>query len=430
MAIIEIGKLVNIRNITLDYENPRHERLNTLKEIIEHLCKNEAVLELARDIAEHGTNPLESIGVMPGDKEGTYISKEGNRRLCAIKLLSDPDLAPSNLRKTFENLSKNWTPVITELRVVIFETQKEINIWLDRIHNGANNGKGRRPWTAEQQARRGGRKRYNLALDLLDYAEQESFITTEQRGSRITTIDRFLSNPLMRDVLGIDKSDPNNTSRNRPENDFKKLVKKFITDLLYEKDGEIASRKNKIHIEAYARELSQIEGISSEKIKPVSIAVTTEGEAGKIKKSKPKPPPSPETLIENATIKGALVELGNFKLQKLYYSICSVSLVDHTQLICIGYWSFIECLAATMGSKSETSMIGFFSKPRLVSYGFEKGVKQNALMEAIKRTSQHGNTTKHDPISGHFNPDQLANDYETMQPLIIKCLEEAIIKKS
>jgi hypothetical protein len=37
--------------------------------------------------------------------EPTYVVWEGNRRICAIMLLNDPDLAPPKWRKRFQVLS-------------------------------------------------------------------------------------------------------------------------------------------------------------------------------------------------------------------------------------------------------------------------------------------------------------------------------------
>ena len=92
---------IDVEAIYLDTNNPRHEPLESQEEAIEKLCQDEYVLQLAQDIAENGINPLESFAVLI-EKRGrktTYIAVEGNRRLCAIKLLQDPDLAPANIRK-------------------------------------------------------------------------------------------------------------------------------------------------------------------------------------------------------------------------------------------------------------------------------------------------------------------------------------------
>jgi len=50
---------IDVERIFLYEENPRHEPILTEQEIIEHLCKDEAVFNLARNIAIAGLNPLE-----------------------------------------------------------------------------------------------------------------------------------------------------------------------------------------------------------------------------------------------------------------------------------------------------------------------------------------------------------------------------------
>jgi hypothetical protein len=45
---------IDVERIFLYEENPRHEPLDSQPEIIEHLCKDEQVLNLARSIAAEG----------------------------------------------------------------------------------------------------------------------------------------------------------------------------------------------------------------------------------------------------------------------------------------------------------------------------------------------------------------------------------------
>jgi hypothetical protein len=144
-----------------------------------NLCDKEDVYSLARDIVKLGMNPLELCGVIPADKKktgGTFFVAEGNRRICALKLLSDPELAPPKYRKQFAKLAEGWTPAKT-VTAVKFEDIETIRIWLDRIHNGPQGGIGRRQWNAEQKARFDGGNKNKASQALLDYAEQEGMIS-------------------------------------------------------------------------------------------------------------------------------------------------------------------------------------------------------------------------------------------------------------
>lgn len=64
------------------------------------MVENEKVKDLAKDISEKGaTNPLDSVGITI--ENGKRIVLEGNRRICALKLLLNPELAPKNIKNIF-----------------------------------------------------------------------------------------------------------------------------------------------------------------------------------------------------------------------------------------------------------------------------------------------------------------------------------------
>ncbi|MCK0096705.1 hypothetical protein MWU60_14080 [Yoonia sp. F2084L] len=88
------AKMISANRIFLDLENPRVANpFESEDDAIAWLCDNEDVLTLAKDIREIGPNPLELVAVM---KKGSnaYVALEGNRRVCALMLLNDPDRAP------------------------------------------------------------------------------------------------------------------------------------------------------------------------------------------------------------------------------------------------------------------------------------------------------------------------------------------------
>ncbi len=94
------------------------------KSAAEYLGKHELVLPMAKDIVRNGLNPLELFGLLP-DGKNAYFAVEGNRRLCAIKLLNDPDLAPANQRNEFRKASENCN-IVKEVFSVVFQCREEI----------------------------------------------------------------------------------------------------------------------------------------------------------------------------------------------------------------------------------------------------------------------------------------------------------------
>ena len=139
-----------------------------------YLCKREEVRPLASDIVRYGLSPLDRFGVRfaheAEEDQESYIVAEGNRRLCALKLLIDPDRAPSKHRKYFKKIASSWTPV-TEIPCIIFSDPKDLNLWLERRHHGHAGGIGQKEWNADQKARHSPDQKNRVPLAFLDYAQ-------------------------------------------------------------------------------------------------------------------------------------------------------------------------------------------------------------------------------------------------------------------
>jgi hypothetical protein len=92
-------------DIALDRDNPRINVEATDKEsdIIRKLIVHEHVEALAGKIAKAGLLPGERIIVV--QEKGQWVVLEGNRRICACKLLLSRNLVPSEFRKSFPAIS-------------------------------------------------------------------------------------------------------------------------------------------------------------------------------------------------------------------------------------------------------------------------------------------------------------------------------------
>ena len=422
----KVNDAVPVNRIFLYLENPRHEPVENEQKAIEHLCAKENVFPLARDISRHRLSPLERLALIPTGRRSSseatqaYFAAEGNRRICAIKLLNDPDLAPANLRKAFEKLSESWTPVKT-ISAAIFNDIEDVRLWLDRVHSGPQGGVGRKDWTSEQKTRFDGDSKNRSSQSLLDYAEREKFLTKEDRAGKLTTVQRFIGNDVFRETLGFDHSDPDEPSRTRPKGEFDIIFRKFIRDLIDKRD--VNSRMNKKQIIAYAVPLSGLTGVTSTRIpaEPLSSA-----DDSPPKKGKSKVPTRPKVITHvqhEEEIAKALQALGNTKLTSLYHSICSIDLDPHTPLVSVGAWSFFETLTACAGREERTDFCSFLSRARLATYGFTGETK--AYRTALERIKDFGNSTKHHPTAATFNGAQLNNDMASLKGIILKCIDNA-----
>lgn len=139
-----MNKKIKVLDIYLDNKNPRHEEISDQQEIIEYLLKEEKVKNLAKDIAENGISPIEILAVIQEKKK--YIVVEGNRRICALILLNDPDKAPNqNLRDYFKKLKDQSTLIPDSLNCQLFKTREEAALWIKRRHSGEQDGTGTLP---------------------------------------------------------------------------------------------------------------------------------------------------------------------------------------------------------------------------------------------------------------------------------------------
>ena len=88
------------KNIDLDFKNPRltgylkRQNLNTQREIVRVLAENYGVLNICKSIVENGFHPDEVLITIPDEagKVNRLTVIEGNRRLCACKVLLNPEL--------------------------------------------------------------------------------------------------------------------------------------------------------------------------------------------------------------------------------------------------------------------------------------------------------------------------------------------------
>lgn len=427
---------VEIGRIFLYEENPRHEPLETEDEVIEQLCKDEQVYNLARSIADAGTNPLEALGVVQikagkASAKHTYQVWEGNRRLCAIKLLNDPDRAPPHLRKDFARLAAGTYTPIRKMPVVVFGDHDDLRYWMAIIHGGVQEGVGRRGWDATQKQRHFGSSRNKVALAVLDAAESFGFISKEEREGKLTTAQRFLNSGIVQEAIGIDASNKDDIAYNRPLEDVKKQLERFITDL--KRGTKVTSRHNRSQVDDYGRDLARNANLSGDRIQPLNLNTAAAAAASGVKKSKrtqkPKRPKKKEHIEYNRDLAQALTDSGNEKLQTLYYSLCSIRLEQHCPLLTIGMWAFVESLAAWAGKGSEVDFPSYYSNQRLTDFGLGHGKTLSPVREALTRISKNGNATKHHQVSATFDGKQLANDVATITPVLRKTLEQIASKK-
>jgi len=451
MAAHELKMTVNVDKLFLATDNPRHEEVDSEMEAIAKLSKTENVAEIARDISRHGLDPSARLIVYPVEedlkvnqigKKTTFVVADGNRRLCALKLLHDPDKAPAHVRAAIERSSSQWMDPIEEVDVVVILDEERRRHWLNRIHNGTQGGAGRKQWSSEQKTRFSGTKRNIIAQILLDFAQASGLISEGDRKGSFSHMARLVGNVLVSDTLGLDTSNgPEELQRNRPYSVFELVLKNVIKEAI---DKRLGSQASKLSIDSFAHEIQIQPGFTNERIAPEPLPDQGDtvdspspgkgGEGGsgtkggkddeEENKRKAKKAKRPEYILSEAVIEDGLEELGFEKLRSLYASICLVNAREHTPLVAVGVWSFMESLTAAMGRNENVPFPNYLVPSKLQSLGLGKGKELKAPGAALSQISTYGNLTKHHKISGQFDYGQLINDMKVLTDTIVACIEE------
>ena len=252
---------VSVGKIYLDPENPRHESLPDEATIIRHLVSKELIRPLARDIADAGSlNPLELIALIRHPKVASgFVVVEGNRRICALKLLADPDKADTEKDKRyFTGLAKNQTTRVSKIQAMVFESRGHARRWFALRHEGEQEGVGTKAWNADQKARfslrNSGRNPNAQAVLIIDFARRHNLLRPEDLEQlSTTTITRYLSNPVFRHALGL--HDGNSLQIDVPDTEFERALVRFLTDSLSPDSSGVSSRTNAADRKTYANRL-------------------------------------------------------------------------------------------------------------------------------------------------------------------------------
>ncbi|SIQ03785.1 hypothetical protein [Halanaerobium kushneri] len=235
---------IKIPNLFINTENPRFEIADSQKEAIENMIENQnqKLYRLAVDIIESGLNPSDlPIVTSLDDSKNRYRVLEGNRRITALKLLLEPNIASSknnNLKKKFKRLNKQYDiSGFEEITCVAFEEEADAIHWIEIKHSGQLDGIGTVTWDATSKRRFERRLgKSTKCLQVLEFIKESDILNEETKNNfnsiAITNLERLISDPAVREFLGIEFIDGNLHIIHPKEEVFKGLAK-VIKDLVH-----------------------------------------------------------------------------------------------------------------------------------------------------------------------------------------------------
>ena len=208
---------VLISELLLDPENPRIAGQDAQIDIRQALIDDQGskIAELADDIVTHRLNPMDRMMVYQPDlTRREFVALEGNRRVAALQILNNPSLLndldlTDALRDRLTELANRFDASDVEpIQAVRMPDRESANRWILLRHTGQNNGRGIVDWTAVQTARFRGDK----TLQLLELVKKKGDLSEDDKNAidsnfPITTLERLVANPVVRQRLGIQIAD-------------------------------------------------------------------------------------------------------------------------------------------------------------------------------------------------------------------------------
>lgn len=152
-------KSIDLNNIDFLTRNPRFGRIDNQQDILNFFLTDKEenygkqVYNLAKDIATKGLNPTK-IPTVIQTSENKYIVYEGNRRIAALKALSDPELIKDeSIKKDYIELSKIDNFKNIQIRCYVAIDEKNAYDIMNKEHGGKLEGIGISSWNPLENLR-------------------------------------------------------------------------------------------------------------------------------------------------------------------------------------------------------------------------------------------------------------------------------------
>lgn len=336
----------------LDNDNPRITHAAGQQEALQKVVKDQKakLVRLAESIVEHGLSPIKKLMVLQiSDRPKRYIALEGNRRVAALRILSNPAVMsgldmPDNLQRSLEKLAsifnKNEVEPIEAYEV---PSREDGRFWIELEHNGEDEGRGVVNWKPVVAARFRKREPAIQALDLV----LEHGGLTEQEAEDIrskfslTTLRRVIETQPALSLLGLSVKDGQlrtDLAANEVIKPLRRLVReiaeKKVTSRSFNKGADIVDHLNGFGKPDKADLSKKTTERPLEGIQKAEFTATPK---------QPKPRPNkPTTERPNAVPKGCSLNVTDNRISEIYSELRTLKLADSRNAISVLLRVFLE----------------------------------------------------------------------------------------
>lgn len=210
---------ISVGNLLLDTGNYRIITQTSQKGARDAIIAEQGkkLTRLAEDILDNGLNPFDLPMVIDAaDGNHNFVVIEGNRRLTAIQLLMQPELAKDTpLHASFAKMHKSRSDAIPKvLDCVIAANKPDALTWINRKHKSGMEGAGTEPWLPMAKARAEVDQGVDRAdLDVINFVlatpDLEKGVRHDLEGSKfnLTNLERLLTTKELQEELGLSLKD-------------------------------------------------------------------------------------------------------------------------------------------------------------------------------------------------------------------------------
>lgn len=210
--------LLRIEQLVLDNDNPRITHSESQHQTLQKVVKDQKtkLVRLAESIVEYGLSPIERLMVLEvSDKPKRYVALEGNRRVAALRLLSNPaamtGLEISDaMQRSMERLASIFHNSKVE-PISCFEVQsrEEGRYWIELRHNGENEGRGIVSWkpivAARYRSKDPAIQAFDMVMDHGGFSEEEA--ESIRSGFALSTLQRLMEAADVLTMIGLSVKD-------------------------------------------------------------------------------------------------------------------------------------------------------------------------------------------------------------------------------
>ena len=257
MALDE-NRPIDLQELIVNLENYRYPIRASQRDAIYKMAEPQGLtlVKLAEDVVENGLNPTRRFLVTP-DPAGGYVVLEGNRRVVALKLLTQKELRvslnlPPRIEKRFQTLSDTAGSLPTSVDCAV-RSLEDAKHWIRLEHTGENQGVGVVTWDGPAKQRFRGGSPALQAVDLVEpYLDEKTQALLPEMS--ITNIERLLNTPEAREVIGVNLSS-GKLSLKQPEDQALSRLAAVVWDIVHKKIRvtQLDSKEQRVQ---YARDIA------------------------------------------------------------------------------------------------------------------------------------------------------------------------------